>query len=211
MTLTACGGGSGGISPIIPGISHKIPVTLVNATDEQVSFYLRDKTGDIDSEDLFKSKYLVERLEANRTLNVKHKHDNLKPKIWLGAADSLTGNNRGKDKKTYSYSYNDDDELWGVAWKSGDNMHSDIFEKKTSNKDGYFRLRFLSTENTSITIDGTRTLLDGDEISDFYSIESCSESLKINDQAADICNATQGFSYLAIIDKNTLIKYIQEN
>jgi len=207
LALTACGGSVGSITN--PSFDRTIPISLVNATDKQVSFYLRDNIGKVDNKDLFKSKYLSERIEANSdSLHIKYKNNSLKPEIWLGVADTATGNNQDKDNKKVSQ----DDELWAIAWQSGDDVRSDIFEKKTSNKDGYFRIRFLSTQTTKISINShTHYYLQADDISDFFSLDSCSDSLLINDQPADICNATQGYSYLAIIDKDSVIKYVQED
>lgn len=203
FVLSACG------SAIVDDINNDIneagknrsaSITFVNATDEMVSFYSAPAAliGEIYNSDYEQASVL----SGEKSEPIKYQWNDSLSKTEVAVRDTSSQTK----KASISYTFDDNNEYFSVAWLDDDSFSLSIIEGQTSIQRDVYNIRFFSETELSIILgDDTSaiTSVEKGEVSEILTFDNCADIELINNVQSDFCQiANIGESYLVVIDKN---------
>lgn len=200
-TLLSALAGCGGTEELAKELERTSNFTFVNALPYSADFHLQKRNIATDFSGLFDSANRVYAdLPKNEVSAVyAYKYKAINGMVNLGVRNSISKND---EEKAY-VGLGNNENLWVIAWDAaGDNKLTQV-DRKRSDQSGKLNVRIFADGAYPVTVNGNNAAATSKGgISDFYSLDNCNSSLKINYKAIDLCAADYGRSYLLIADAN---------
>ncbi len=200
-TLLSALAGCGGAEELAKELERSSNFTFVNALPYPADFHLQTRNIATDFSGLFDSSNRVyadvPKYEVSSVYVYKYKAIN--GMVNLGVRNSISKND---EEKSYLGIGNNED-LWVVAWDAAGDNKLTVVDRKRSDQSGKLNVRIFADGVYPVTVNGNSVAATSKGgISDFYSLDNCNSSLKINNKAIDLCTADYGRSYLLVADAN---------
>ncbi len=201
LTLSGCKVST--VRDIIKDYDYKNSYQLINASAAPVDIHIgaHDYTGK--APNISDSKYHVGSLEAGQdNITVKVKRDNIDYRVSVQSFHRLekSGSNH------LIYDVKNDDDQTVVAWQDQSAYRISAFKKQSSDQNGVYRVRFFATASgIEVKAGGSTQLLEKGQPSNWFSLQNCKGEFSINGKALDLCQATAGQSFLAVIDAGKVL------
>jgi hypothetical protein len=104
------------------------------------------------------------------------------------------------------YDVKNDDDQTVVAWQEQSAYRISAFKKQSSDQSGVYQVRFFATASgIEVKAGGSTQLLEKGQPSNWFSLQNCKGEFSINGKALDLCQASAGQSYLAVIDAGKVL------
>ncbi|WP_462165767.1 hypothetical protein [Pseudoalteromonas sp. GB43] len=189
--------------------------TLVNTTDLEVDYYMANTDLFGDAQEVKDSKYYVDTLASQSPpVDVIHAH-NERSRISFYVVDHSDTSNSA----TQMYQVAQDQPYHFIAWQNAEKLRLTLVKKANDNKDDFFAIRILATENLRLKVEKQLVNLYQNQLSYWYHIDDCADDLKIsriNDEdkrvyePVSICDASYGQSYTLLLSEDGLEASIAE-
>lgn len=99
-----------------------------------------------------------------------------------------------------------DKSLQLVAWSSDGQVRLSAFRWESSSQNSIYRIRVLSVaDGVRISVPSMQTNLPKGTVSEWLTVNNCTDEFQINGKSVDICQATPGQSFLLIVDQQTIL------
>lgn len=193
--------GCGGSEELARELARTSNFTFVNALPYPADFHLQTRNIATDFSGLFDSSNRVyadvPKYEVSTVYVYKYKAMN--GMVNLGVRNSISKND---EEKSY-LGIGESENLWVVAWDAAGDNKLTVVDRKRSDQSGKLNVRIFADGTYPVTVNGNNVAATSKGgISDFYSLDNCNSSLKINNKAIDLCAADYGRSYLLVADAN---------
>lgn len=205
--ITACGGSANDI--IIDGLDKKYDanISYVNAIDDATTFYLKSR---LYIKSVYDSDFeIIDLTTGSASRPITHKWSSLGHKSLFAIEDS----NSGKNYADFTYSLDNNESYWAVAWLDNNTETISVFKKKPLDKNDVFKVRIFANATLDVVILGNDQNLPNTvlgEASDTYTLNGCAD-LYVGGKEIDLCALGDfGKSYLVVVNKEGLINYTQE-
>ncbi len=187
--------------------SDKTKVQLINASQRPVDFHLAPFSETNGAPVISEAKYLRGSLEvgqAAKDVEVRRSYTN--DKLSVQVFDMLT-KAPGEFQQINSAT---EKPLQVVAWQDDTKVRISVFRRESSSQNGVYRLRVLAVAHElHLKVGSLDIRLQKGQLSDWFSLQQCQGELQLNSKALDLCQATAGQSFLAVLDKQQLLSLNQ--
>jgi len=181
--------------------THEARVSFVNSLDYMADLHLKKRNISTGYSGLFDNDTIISADVASNTVSTTYRYSYkaINNMINLGVKNSITTNQEERITKTLS----NNDNLWVISWKASGEQTVSVISKKQNNNADVFNVRLFANGNYTVLIDNTKTITtEKGKVTDYLSVNSCANGLKIDDKFIDLCTGDFGASYLLIVDKN---------
>jgi hypothetical protein len=97
-----------------------------------------------------------------------------------------------------------------IAWQDDSKVRISVLRRESSSQNGVYRLRVLAVANeVQVKVGAAQVSLLKGQLSDWFSLQQCHGDLLLNSKALDLCQATPGQSFLAVLDTKQLLSLTQ--
>lgn len=187
--------------------SDKTRVQLINASLTPVDFHLAPFSETNGAPVISEAKYLRGSLEvgqAAKDVEVKRSYTN--DKLSVQVFDRLS-KAPGEFQQINSAP---EKPLQVVAWQDDSKVRISVLRRESSSQNGVYRLRVLAVANeVQVKVGAAHVSLQKGQLSDWFSLQHCLGDLLLNGKALDLCQATPGQSFLAVLNQQKLLSLSQ--
>lgn len=187
--------------------SNKTKVQLINASQTPLDYHLAPFSETNGAPMISEAKYLRGSLEvgqAAKDVEVKRSYTNHKLSVQVfdrlsKAPGEFQQINSAPEKP-----------LQVVAWQDESKVRISVLHHESSSQNGVYRLRVLVVANEmQLKVGSVQVSLKKGQLSDWFSLQRCQGDLLLNGKALDLCQATPGQSFLAVLDTEKLLSLSQ--
>ncbi len=182
--------------------SDKTRVQLINASLTPLDFHLAPFSETNDAPVISAPKYhrgSLEVAQAPKDVEVKRSYTN--HKLSIQVFDMLS-KAPGEFQQIQSAP---EKALQVVAWQDDSKVRISVLRRESSSQNGLYRLRLLAVANAvQLKLGNVQLTLHKGQLSDWLSLQQCHGDLLLNSKALDLCQATPGQSFLAVLDAEKL-------
>ncbi|TMO03119.1 hypothetical protein [Pseudoalteromonas sp. S558] len=196
--LSGCGESS---DELDDKLTHEARVTFVNSLDYMADIHLKKRNISTGYSGLFDNDTIISSDVASNAVatTYRYSYKAINNMINLGVKNSITANQEERITKTLS----NNDNLWVIAWEAAGEQTISVVNKKQNNNADVFNVRLFANGNYTVLIDNTKTITtEKGKVTDYLSVSSCANGLKVADKFIDLCTGNFGTSYLLVVDSN---------
>jgi hypothetical protein len=187
--------------------SDKTKVQLINASQTALDFHLASFSETNGAPVISEAKYHRGSLEvgqAPKDVEVKRSYTN--HKLSVQVFDML---NKAPGE-FQQISSTPEKPLQVIAWQDESKVRISVLHRESSSQNGVYRLRVLAVANeVQVKVGTAQVSLQKGQLSDWFSLQQCHGDLQLNSKALDLCQATPGQSFLAVLDAKQLLSLTQ--
>ena len=182
-------------------LTHSASITLVNAWSSMVDLHVAKRRFDSGYSGLFDTDNLVSQDVPVNEVGAPYRYSYkvINNIVNLGARDSISKNNEERTTKTLT----NGEKLWVIAWEEGSGKTLSVITGKQHSKADTFNVRLFADGNYAVSVDGNLVLnTEKGKVTAYLEVNNCANSLKVADNAIDLCTTEPGASYLLVVDRN---------
>ncbi|WP_027670394.1 hypothetical protein [Rheinheimera baltica] len=182
-------------------LTHSASISLVNAWSSMADLHVAKRKFDSGYSGLFDTDNLVSQdVPVNEVgTPYRYSYKAINNIVNLGARDSISKNNEERTTKTLT----NGEKLWVIAWEEGSVKTLSVITGKKHSKADTFNVRLFADGNYAVSVDGNQVLnTEKGKVTAYLEVNNCANSLKVADNAIDLCTAESGASYLLVVDRN---------
>ncbi|AXT32617.1 hypothetical protein D1819_06865 [Pseudoalteromonas tunicata] len=191
--------GCGSSDEVDEALEKNAKFSFVNSLDSTSDFYVDKRSISLGYSGLFDSKNRVSDDVSQNSVGATYSYNYkaINNMVNVGVKES-----NGNEEKNYD-TLKDGDNLWVIAWQSGNDKKISFVNKKKQDQADIFNVRVFASGNYSVAIDGNQaTATKSGEISSYMAVNNCANGLAVNGVAIDLCTGDFGKSYLVVVDAN---------
>lgn len=189
--------------------------TLINTTALEVDYSMANTDLFGNAREVSDAQYYVDTLASGSLpVDITHLH-NERRRISFYVEDHSEASNFAEQM----YQVDNDQPYHFVAWQSGEKLRLTLIKQTQNNKEGFFAVRFLATENIRLKIENQIVSLYQNQLSTWYHTDDCADDIKVSrlndegkriDESVAICHASYGHSYTLLVSEDGLQASISE-
>jgi hypothetical protein len=190
-------------------LTHEVEISFVNSLSYMADFYAQKRSISTGGSGLFDSDNLVSgdvpKNEVASIYNYSYKVTN--NMLDLGVKDSVNANKEDRITSILSK----DDNLWVIAWEYSGDRDISVVKKSQNNISDVFNVRLFANGSYDVAVAGSQVLTtEKGKVTDYLSVSSCADGLKVANNNIDLCAGNFGASYLLVVDNNGKLVMAQE-
>jgi hypothetical protein len=196
------------IDDALAGLDGKTKVQIANVSASPLAFHMASFTDSGKAPVIHEQKHRVALLNINQPplmIDVRRSYSD--DRLVIQAFDHAAA----KSSEYLQYKSALETPLQVLAWSHQNQLKLAVLPWQSSRINGVFRLRIFATQDaTTIQHGSARFVLKAGELTDWLSVQRCVNELVLNAVQLDICQATQGLSYIAVVDDKAIVSLIQQ-
>jgi hypothetical protein len=187
--------------------SDKTKVQLINASLTPLDFHLASFSETNGAPVISDPKYhrgSLEVAQAAKDVEVKRSYTNHKLSIQVF---EMLNKAPGEFQQISSAP---EKPLQVIAWQDESKVRISVLRRESSSQNGVYRLRVLAVANeVQVKVGSAQVSLLKGQLSDWFSLQQCYGDLQLNNKALNLCQATAGQSFLAVLDTKQILSLTQ--
>lgn len=207
VLLTACSSEDLKLDNDWAVFTDKTKVQLLNVSQTPLNFHLGSFTETNGAPVISEQKYLLGSVEAGQPpKDVELKRSYTNHKLSVQVFDMLTK----APGEFVQLSSPPEKPLQVVAWQEDSKVRISVFRRESSSQNGVYRVRLLAVaDGVQLKAGTSQVTLNKGQLSDWFSLQQCQGELQLNHQPLDLCQATPGQSFLAVLNQQKLLSLSQ--
>lgn len=196
------------IDDALAGLNGKTKVQISNVSGSPLAFHMASFTASGKAPTIHEQKHRVALLSVNQPpliIDVRRSYSD--DRLVMQAFDQAAA----KSSEYVQHESKMEKPLQLLAWSHQGQIKLSVLPWQSSRMNGVFRVRLFATQDGTTIEHGTSLfVLKAGELTDWLSVERCGNELVLNAVRLDICQATQGLSYMVVVDDKTILGLIQQ-